>query len=108
MSMYECHFCGSDEGGFPEVIIFLNKENNFDIPHQSYFENLYDKLYKQNKDNPEYSHWAEGHFIDKTWKDFYYELSKHELWFCTIKCARKYLKHRKPEWKLNELGDEND
>jgi hypothetical protein len=103
MSMYECNFCGSDEGGFPEVIIFLNKDNNFDIPHQSYFEDLFDKLYNENNKNE-----SPGEGIDHckitalTWKDFYYELSKHELWFCTIKCARKYLKHRKPEWELNK------
>jgi len=99
--MYECAYCGSDEGGYPAVIIVLNNNMDYNIPGNSDWDGLHDKIYWEFKRNPETIGLSDSELIALVWDKFYLELGKRDLWFCTDKCARKYLKHRKSEWELN-------
>lgn len=102
MSMYECTFCGSDNGGFPEVIVLINTNLNNDIPSSSDWETIFDKIWLDVKINTNFIFAEEHTILDAVWREFYNEIHKHDLWFCTKKCAEEYLKYGKSQWRLEE------
>lgn len=110
MSMYECSFCGSDEGGFPKVILLINKfPKGNDTPehyHNSLFEDKFEEIAVKYNLN-QYGLGEEYHkSIKKVWKEFNNYFMEHgALWFCSNKCAQFYLTHELPEWKLDKLGE---
>lgn len=78
MSMYCCDECGVEESFFPEVIMAVNTMDGVFPYHNNLFERKFNEF--------------SGSLADR-WDSFYLWLhtSRQAKWFCSKKCAEKYL-----------------
>lgn len=96
MSMYECAYCGEEYGSYPKVIMFINESGD------KIDDNILEKKWSEFCTGLNIDAYSTSEKLEPIHNKFNNWIMINSHWFCSNKCAKKYLKYGKAEWEINK------